>query len=155
MTTKPSTTEQLNEFIEFRQSIYEQALMQERDAQFELIEALLLSPSVQSFPELSQSPVFQRGWSSVYTAIERGQIDVEWLRAYMIKQLAPRGVTVWAVATSVWPRPRTRTLAGLRYEQSPTQAIQKYSTVKGYAYSRLAWIPERQKSWALPVDDAE
>jgi hypothetical protein len=43
-------------------------------------------------------------------------------------------------------------LAELRYEQSPTQAVQKYSTVKGYAYSSLAWVPERGGSWALPVD---
>ncbi len=152
MTTKPSTTEQLNKFIEFRQSIYEQALTHERDAQYELIEAMLLSPSVQSFPELSQSPVFQRRWPSVYTAIERGQIDEEWLRTYLIKNLAPQSTTVWALDTSVWPRPRTRTLEDLRYEQSPTQAIQTYSTVKGYAYSSLAWIPERGRSWALPVD---
>jgi hypothetical protein len=152
MTTKPSTTTQLNKLIEFRQSIYEQAMTHERDAQYELLEAMLLSPSVQSFPELSQSPVFQRRWPSVYTAIERGQIDVEWVRMYLIKCHVPQTTTVWALDTSVWPRPRTRTLEDLRYEQSPTQAIQTYSTVKGYAYSSLAWIPERGRSWALPVD---
>jgi hypothetical protein len=152
MTTKPSTTKQLNKLNEFRQSNYEQALTHERDAQYELIEAMLLSTGVQSFPELSQSPVFQRQWSSVYTAIERGRIDADWLRAYLIKRLVPPNTTVWALDTSVWPRSRTRTLEDLRYEQSPTQAIQTYSTVKGYAYSSLAWIPERGRSWALPVD---
>ena len=69
MTTKTSTTEQLNKFIEFRQWVYEQALTHERDAQFELIEAILFSPAVQSFAELSLSPVFQRGWPSLYTAV--------------------------------------------------------------------------------------
>jgi hypothetical protein len=45
----------------------------------------------------------------------------------------------------------TRTLADLRYEQSPTKAIQSHATVQDYAYSSLAWIPERGRSWALPV----
>jgi hypothetical protein len=151
MQTKPSTTKQLNKFIAFRQSVYERVLVRERDAQFDLIDALLLSPAIQSFPELSQSPVFQRGWPSVYAAIERGQVDEAWLHAYLIEQVPLEAVTVFALDTSVWPRPQTRTLTDLRYEQSPTQAIQRYSTVKGYAYSTLAWIPERGQSWALPV----
>ncbi|MCD4686847.1 MAG: transposase [Anaerolineae bacterium] len=152
MSTKPSTTKQLNKIIEFRQAVYEQGLVRERDAQFDLMDALLLSPVIQTFPELSQSPVFQRRWPSVYTAIERGQIDEVWVRAYLSEQVPREAVTVFALDTSVWPRPQTRTLRDLRYEQSPTQAIQRYSTVKGYAYSTLAWIPERGQSWALPVD---
>jgi hypothetical protein len=152
MQTKTSTKKQLNNFIEFRQSIYEQAFVQEQDALYELVEAMLLSPSVRSFPELSQSPVFQRGWASAYKAIERGAIDEEWLHIYLIKNQSPGGTTVWALDTSVWPRPSSRTLADLRYEQSPTQATEAYSTVKGYAYSSLAWIPQRGGSWALPVD---
>ena len=152
MTTKTSTTEQLNKFIEFRQWVYDQALTHERDAQFELIEAILFSPAVQSFAELSLSPVFQRGWPSLYTAVERGQVDVNWLRRYLTRQVPFQGVTVWALDTSVWPRPQTRTWAALRYEQSPTEALQSYATVQGYAYSSLAWVPERGRSWALPVD---
>ena len=152
MQTKPSTTEQLNKFIEFRQWVYEQALTQERDAQFELIEAILFSPAVQSFAGLSLSPVFQRRWPSVYRAVERGQVDESWLRLYLTRQVPTQDMTVFALDTSVWPRPQSRTLADLRYEQSPTEAIQSYATVQGYAYSSLAWIPERGRSWALPVD---
>jgi len=152
MTTKPSTTEQLNKFIEFRQWVYEQALTHERDAQFELIAAILFSPAVQSFAELSLSPVFQRGWPSLYAAIERGRIDENWLRFYLTRPVPTPGMTVFALDTSVWPRPHSRTLADLRYEQSPTEAVQSYATVQGYAYSSLAWIPERGRSWALPVD---
>jgi len=152
MTTQPSTIEQLNKFIEFRQWVYEQALTHERDAQFDLIAAILLSPSVQSLAELSLSPVFQRKWPSLYRAIERGRVDENWLRFYLTRHVPTQGVTVLALDTSVWPRPHTRTLAEMRYEQSPTEAIQSYATVQGYAYSSLAWIPERGRSWALPVD---
>ena len=149
---KPSTTEQLNKFNEFRQLVYEHGLTRERDAQFELVDALLLSPCIATFPALSQSPVFRRGWPSAYTAIERGEQDPVWLRRYLSGQVPGEGVSVFALDASVWPRPRTHTLPGLRYERSPTQAMGGYSIVKGYAYSTLAWIPQRGKSWALPLD---
>ncbi len=53
---------QLNKMIEFRQQIYDHALTKARDAQFELIDALLSNRTIQSFPELSLSPLCQRQW---------------------------------------------------------------------------------------------
>ena len=67
--------EQFNKLIEFRQAVYDKGLVWVKDAQFELVDALLSSPPIRSFPELSLSPVFRRLWSSVYDAIERGQQD--------------------------------------------------------------------------------
>ena len=43
---KQSTTEQINNLIEFRQAIYENGLTDYRDAQFELIDALLANQRV-------------------------------------------------------------------------------------------------------------
>mgnify|MGYP007051342034 CR=1 len=71
--------EQFNSLIEFRQAVYDQGLTRARDAQFELSDALLLSPPLRSFPELSLSPVFRRQWPSVYAAIEEGEQDQAWL----------------------------------------------------------------------------
>ena len=153
MTNIPrTTTEQFNNLIEFRQSIYNHVLTKERDAQFELVDALLLTSNIQTFPALSLSPAFRRGWSSTYAALKRGRQDEEKMRRYLCQQVPSDQECVFALDPTVWPRPRTRTLEGLRYEQSPTQAIEKRSTVQGYAYSLLAWIPQRGKSWALPVD---
>jgi hypothetical protein len=73
-----STMEQFNKLIEFRQAIYDHGLIRAKDAQFELVDALLLSPPVRSFPELSLSPVFRRQWPSVYAAVEDGRQDVRW-----------------------------------------------------------------------------
>jgi hypothetical protein len=70
-----STTEQLNKIITFRQAVYEQAFTRARDAQFELLDALLLSSNLSSFPELRLSPVFHRQWHSVYAALARGRQD--------------------------------------------------------------------------------
>ena len=153
MTSTPrTTTKQFNKLIDFRQCIYEQILTKERDAQFELVDAILLSEKVQSFPALSLSPAFRRSWSSAYAAMERGEQDIERMKWYLSQQVPQDQVCVFALDPTVWPRPRSKTLAGLRYEQSPTQAIEKRSTVQGYAYSLLAWIPQRGKSWALAVD---
>ncbi|MGD2027767.1 MAG: hypothetical protein PVI99_08125, partial [Anaerolineales bacterium] len=69
MSTTITTTKQFNKIIDFRQSIYEHALTKERDAQFELVNALLLSNKLQSFPALSLSPAFRRSWTSTYAAM--------------------------------------------------------------------------------------
>jgi len=55
------TIDQLQEFC---QAVYE-SMGQARDAQFELVDALLLNTEVRIVVELSLNPVFQRGWSSV------------------------------------------------------------------------------------------
>lgn len=59
-TLKTSTTKQFNNLIEFRQAVYDQIVVRGKDAQFELVDAVLLSEQVGSFAELSLSPVFRR-----------------------------------------------------------------------------------------------
>ena len=62
-----------------------------RDAQFELVDALLLSPWIRSFPQLSLSPVFRRQWPSAYAAVAAGHQDVEWLRQFLSSQAPGQG----------------------------------------------------------------
>ena len=148
---KRSTKEQINNLIEFRQAIYENGLRDYRDAQFELIDALLANQRVNSFAELSLSPLCRRAWASAYMAIEAGNQETDWIRSRLMEQLPPSGVVVVPIDTTVWPHPSARTLAGLVYEHSPTAAKGKHTAVKGHVYSLLAWIPERGSSWALPL----
>jgi hypothetical protein len=145
-----STHEHLNKIIAFRQAVYEQAFTRARDAQFELLDALLLSPHVNSFPELSLSPVFRRQWHSVYVALGRGQQDQAWLRGYLCAQV-PGGDQVFALDKTVWEHPHARTLSELCYERSPSRAIEGHSIVQGHPYSLLGWVPEVGQSWALPI----
>jgi hypothetical protein len=49
----------LTQLEKFRQSIYD-SLGKARDAVFELMDAVLTSPSIPSFVSLSQSPVFMQ-----------------------------------------------------------------------------------------------
>jgi len=145
-----STEKQLNKLIEFRQQVYAQGLTKARDAQFELIDALLSNRSIQSFPELSFAPVHQRQWHSAYGALENGQQDREWLRQYFTEQVPDRSVTVFALDKTVWCHPRSRILPGQMYEYSPTRSV-KTSVVQGHAYSLLTWVPAAGSSWALPI----
>jgi hypothetical protein len=149
---KQSTTEQFNNLIGFRQAIYEQGLDGYRDSQFELMDALLANIGVQSYVELTLSPLFRRGWSSGYAAVEDGRQNTEQLREVFCQQVPATGVQVFPLDTTVWPHPSARTLAGLVYEHSPTKVKGKHTAVKGHVYSLLGWAPERGGSWALPIE---
>jgi len=106
---KPSSTDKhINKLIEFRQALYDNGFTCLKDAQFELLDALLLSGPIRSFPELSLSPVFRRQWPSAYAAVEDGGQDSNWLRRYLCSQVP--GVEVFALDTTAWPRPSALTL---------------------------------------------
>ena len=77
--------------IEFRQAVYDHALTYARDAQFELVDALLRSAPIRTFPALSLRPAFRRQWPSVYAAVEDGRQDREWLEGYLLAPLSGTG----------------------------------------------------------------
>jgi len=142
--------EQFSNLIEFRQAVYEQGLTLARDAQFELVDALLLSPFVRSFPELSLSPVFRRKWPSAYAAIEEGGQNWEWLEGYFVEQIPSSGPQIFSLDDTPWPHPAAVVLADRQYVRGSTRAVNG-SIMIGHPYSVLAWVPEPQKSWAPPI----
>lgn len=150
-TINRSTTRQLNELIEFRQKVYEQILIRERDGQFELIDGLLLSEHLSCFAELSLSPVFRRRWPSAYSAIDDGQQSKSRQAECFGQQVPRQGVQVFPLDTTVWPHPSARTLSGLVYAPSPTRALKKQSIVQGHLYSMLTWTPEPGRSWSPTI----
>jgi hypothetical protein len=147
-----STKQQLNRIIEYRQSLYARVLGKYRDAQFELIDALLSDRRIHSFAELTLSPLFERGWGSAYQAMEMGSQRRESASELYVRHLPRKGLRVLPIDTTVWPHPGARTLSGMMLEHSPTAAQAKHTAVKGHVYSLLTWVPERGQSWALPVD---
>ena len=142
--------EQFNKLIEFRQAIHGHGLTLAKDAQFELVDALLLGPHIRSFPELSLSPVFRRKWPSAYTAIEDGGQNQAWLEMYFVQQIPRRGPHVFSLDDTAWLHPAARTLADRQYICGSTQAVHR-SILVGHPYSILARVPEPTKSWAPPV----
>lgn len=143
--TKVNTTQQFNNLIEFRQRVYEEGLVGERDAQFELVEALLTGHKIQTFVELSRSPLHRRQYSSAYTAMKRGRQDIGALRQIFAEQLPSEEVFVLSLDASKWPHRQADTLSGRVLEPYHGQVMAVH------VYSKLAWIPEAHTSWALPL----
>lgn len=141
---------QSTKLIEFRQAVYDHGLTRTKDAQFELIDALLLTPGIRSFPELSLSPAFRRKWPSVYAAIEDGGQDLAWLEAHFVRQIPRQGGQVFSLDGTAWLHPAAKTLADRQYICGSTQAVHR-SILVGHPYSTLAWVPDPAQSWAPPV----
>ena len=150
ISTAAARTPQLTNLPAFRQAVYAHGLTGRRDAQFELVDALLVSGSTHSFAALSQSPVFRRTWHSAYAALEDGCQDEAWLRQYLVQQLPQQGVVVLAGEATVWPRPRSPTLPDRQYCHSPTPAVGRESVVVGQPYAGVSWVAEPGSRWALP-----
>ena len=134
---------------EFRQAIYKN-LCQAQDATFELMDALLLTRTAQSLADLSLSIAFRRQWSSVYEALQDTRPDREQLMKLYIAQIPQSEPIILAGDHTSWSRPFAKTLKERTYEHSPSPLGGPPVTV-GYGYSTLAWIPEAQGSWALPL----
>ena len=141
------TQEQLNKLSAFRQLLYENGLEQARDAQFELIDAILTSCHIRSFVELSLSPLHRRNWSSAYAAIENGAQDSDYLTLLFSYHLPREPVQVFALDATKWVHADAHTLSGLVL--GPTTNKRNIQPV--HVYSMLAYIPEVISSWALPI----
>src|SRR5690606_27716194 len=105
-----TTIQQINNLIEFRQAIYQTGLGKSRDALFELMDALIERPQVNCAAEVSLSPLFRRNWSSLYKAIEQGEVKGTTLAALFVGQVPGRGVQVYALDSTMWAHPAARTL---------------------------------------------
>ena len=148
-----STKENINKLIEFRQAVYEQGITHRRDAMFDLLDAMLLEGPVSSFAMLSQAEKFQRKWPSVYAAVEDGRLKEAWLRTYLAQQVPSRGICIFALDGSPWPRPRAKTLEDRQYVFQASSDVNGGTVAIGYPYSSLDWVVEPHTSWALPVDE--
>jgi len=152
MNQPTSTREHINRLIEFRQAIYAEGFLARRDALFEVLDALLATGAPASFAMLSQSERFQRRWPSLYAAVEDGRIASAWLRRFLIQQVPQRGVCIFPLDGSSWPRPRARTLPDLQYVYQASSDVNGGTVTIGYPYSLLEWCAEAHSSWSLPLD---
>jgi len=131
--------------------IYDQFLTVRQDAQFELLDALLLKGRVPSFPWLSTAGCFRREWSSQYDALEAGQQDVAGLAQFLAGQVPSTGIQYWSLDASAWARMQARTLPERQYVYAPGRGFKGKPVVPGYGYSFLDWVPQADESWSLSV----
>lgn len=122
-----------------------------RDALFDLMDAVLVSRSVYSFAELSLSPVFRRQWPSLYESLQDGEPPRLKLMEHYLDQIGPDYQMVLAGDHTAWSRLQAQTLRERTYEHQANPMSGAKPITLGHGYSTLAWIPETQGSWALPL----
>ena len=75
-----------------------------RDALFDLVDAVLSAPSIETPAHLSLAPSCQRGWGSVYDALNAGTMDLPALERLVATYPLATERAWYAVDASVWPR---------------------------------------------------
>lgn len=134
----------------FRHKIYT-LIGNGRDALFDLMDAVLVSRSVYSFAELSLSPVFRRQWSSLYESLQDSNPPRQQLMEVYLEQMPQDELVVIAGDHTAWSRLQAETLRERTYEHQATPMSAAKSVTLGQGYSTIAWIPQTQGSWALPL----
>lgn len=122
-----------------------------RDALFDLMDAVLVSRSVYSFAELSLSPVFRRQWSSLYESLQDSNPPRQQLMDVYLEQMPQDEQIVLAGDHTAWSRLQAETLRERTYEHQATPMRGAKPVTLGQGYSTIAWIPQTQGSWALPL----
>ena len=150
MKNKNTTQSQLNKLAAFRQSVYG-SLTRARDALFELIDAVLTSPGLASFPELSCAPGFRRQWSSVYEALQDGKLNSPDLLKIEIEHLPSVERPLLVGDHTAWGRVQARTLKDRSFVHQPTPIKGQKPITIGHHYSTLGVVPPSAGSWFLPL----
>lgn len=158
-----TTQPQLSKLAAFRQAIYT-CFLKAGDVLFEIVDALLLSPRLASFPELSCVPVFRRRWPSLYEGLEDGKVDETKLLETLTEQLPESERPLLVGDHTAWPRLRARTLEDRAFQHQPTPIQGQKPITLGHGYSTLGVVPAAAKtdpqkadpkrstgSWFLPV----
>ena len=114
-------------------------------------QAGLVTRSVKSFVELSLSPVFRRRWSSIYEGLEDSKPPRKELMQSYIKQIPHTGQIILAGDHTAWSRLEAVTLKERTYEHQAQPMSGAKPVTVGQGYSTIAWIPEAEGSWALPL----
>lgn len=132
---------------DFRQAAYE-LLVKAKDSTFELMDAVMTTRNAACLAEFSLNPLFHRQWPSVYEALQDCRPDRKKLMRLYLEQLQkeapPTEHILVAIDHTAWGRPDAKTLKDRTHEY-------QRGVIVGQGYSTIAWIPEAQGSWALPL----
>jgi hypothetical protein len=134
-------------YQKFRQETY-QMLGKAKDATFELMDSVMTTKNVSCLAEFSLSPLFRRKWSSTYEALEDSRPNRNKLMKRYVKEMPSSKYILLGIDHTAWGRRGAKTLKDRTYEH---QASSNNSVTVGQGYSTIAWLPEKQGSWALPL----
>jgi hypothetical protein len=134
----------------FRQQIYT-LFGCRRDALFELLDAILTASTIETPAHLSLVPTCQRGWGSLYDALNAGTMERVQLEQLIASYPLSSANTWYAVDASVWPRCDAETSPARGYYAHPYRHSHGQPIVAGWNYSWLVQLPTRCSSWTAPL----
>jgi hypothetical protein len=119
----------------------------------DLLDALTTASHVESPVALSESPLFRRGFASVYDVLEEGELPVETLGKILSASQPPEGETIGgyevsAVDCTPNPRPEAKTLPERIYLKSQQGQVAQV----GEKFSWIARLVKTGTSWVAPQD---
>src|SRR5262245_49754326 len=118
-----------------------------RDALFELLDALLTAPSIETPAHLSLAPSCQRGWGSLYDACTAGPMELPQLEHLLASYPLSSASTWYALDASGWPRCDAETRPDRGYNAHPSHHSHAQPMVAGWTYCWLVHLPNRCASW--------
>jgi DDE superfamily endonuclease len=131
----------------FRQDTY-QMLGQAQDATFELMDSVMTTRNASCLAEFSLTPLFRRKWSSTYEALQDSRPNRNKLMKRYVVEIPSLEYVLLGIDHTAWARRGAKTLKDRTYEHSSSS---QNSVTVGEGYSTIAWLPEQQGSWALPL----
>jgi hypothetical protein len=134
----------------FRHQVYT-LLACRRDALFDLLDAILSAPSLETPAHLCLAPTCRRGWGSVYDALNAGTMDLPALERLVASYPLVTERAWYAVDASVWPRCDAETSPERGYYPHPYRHSHGQPIVAGWNYSWLVQVPSRCSSWTAPL----
>ena len=131
----------------FRQETH-QMLGKAKDATLELMDSVMTTRNASCLGEFALSPLFRRKWSSTYEALQDSRPNRNKLIKRYIEEMPSSEYILLGIDHTAWGRRGAKTLKDRTYEH---QASSNKSVTVGQGYSTIAWLPENQGSWALPL----
>jgi hypothetical protein len=132
-------TPDLEELRAFRHRVYT-LFGCRRDALFELLDALLTATTIETPAHLSLVPTCQRGWGSVYDALNAGTMDGGQLEQLIASYPMVSDTAWYAVDASVWPRCDAETSPARGYYAHPYRHSHGQPIVAGWNDSWLVQL---------------
>ena len=139
----------LNTLQAFRHGLYE-CLQRGAAALFNIADALLSQPQAQSLAQLSLSPFFQRGWPSLYQALQDGRIATEKLEelfATFVPTPAAGEPMLLGLDSSSIARPLSPTAADRTLVYVPNLPKDSTPVTPGWQFSAVVALPQVASSW--------
>ncbi len=139
----------LNTLQAFRHGLYE-CLERAADGLFNTADALLSQPQAQSLAQLSLSPFFQRGWPSLYQALQDGRIATgkleELFATFAPTPTAGESMLLGLDSSSI-ARPLSPTAADRTLVYVPNLPKDSTPVTPGWQFSAVVVLPEVPSSW--------